>query len=251
VTAGKQQPHAAVARVGGWGGAANFQKLRAPRPPTPRQRIGKFSQGPFPKGGAFFHSGQFQKILPLFSRFRDLSRVRCRCLRSAALTRLAKGFARGCMHDWDRSMRPVHCRSLQGDSRNTTGKSRGQCDKMPTPTLLSDVAQRRAARRHAHTVAHNRRFDDLRSSRQPNCCAVWSRRAPTRHPRLHIRARLCGAAQRRDEPPAERVERHLAGLMIAADDQHVLARHGVPPRPVVVRRPSRALSRRNRRGPAA
>ena len=55
-----------------------------------------------------------------------------------------------------------------------------------------------AARWHAHTVTHDRRVDDLRSSRQPNCHAVWSRRAPARHPRLHVRARLCGAARRRD-----------------------------------------------------
>ena len=47
-------------------------------------------------------------------------------------------------------------------------------------------------------ILSDRRVDDVRSSRQPNCHAVWSRRAPARHPRLHIRARLCGSAKRRD-----------------------------------------------------
>jgi hypothetical protein len=33
-------------------------------------------------------------------------------------------------------MRPVHCRSVQGDSRNTTRTPRGQCAKMPAPKLV-------------------------------------------------------------------------------------------------------------------
>ena len=40
--------------------------------------------------------------------------------------------------DWKRRLGnlPVHCRSLQGDSRNTTRTPRGQCGKMPAPQLV-------------------------------------------------------------------------------------------------------------------
>jgi len=38
----------------------------------------------------------------------------------------------------------------------------------------------------------------------------------------------------RDEPPAERVKRDFAGPVLAADDQQVLARCGIPPRRVIV-----------------
>jgi hypothetical protein len=75
----------ASGRVGRGG---EFSKVTAPNTPHPPAKNLKISQGPFPKGGAFFHSGQFQKILPLFSGFQDPSRVRCRRLRSAAVTRL-------------------------------------------------------------------------------------------------------------------------------------------------------------------
>ena len=37
-----------------------------------------------------------------------------------------------------------------------------------------------------------------------------------------------------NETPAQRVERDLAGLMIAPDDQELLARCGIPPRRIVV-----------------
>src|SRR5262252_9540400 len=88
-------------------------------------------------------------------------------------------------------------RRLQGAKERFRRRWRG-LDCGGLSALLADAAQRRPARRHAHTVTHDRRVDDLRSSRQPNCHAVWSRRAPARHPRLHIRARLCGSARRRD-----------------------------------------------------
>src|SRR6266404_9906965 len=38
----------------------------------------------------------------------------------------------------------------------------------------------------------------------------------------------------RNEAPAQRVERHLAGLMIAADDEQFLAGRGVPPGRIIV-----------------
>src|SRR5262249_11820717 len=38
----------------------------------------------------------------------------------------------------------------------------------------------------------------------------------------------------RDQAPTQRIERDLAGLVIAADDQQVLARRAVPPRRIVV-----------------
>src|SRR5262249_48014003 len=38
----------------------------------------------------------------------------------------------------------------------------------------------------------------------------------------------------RNEPPAQRVERHLSCLAIAANDQQILARRAVPPRRIVV-----------------
>lgn len=37
-----------------------------------------------------------------------------------------------------------------------------------------------------------------------------------------------------DQPPAQRVERHLAGLMIATDHQQILAGRAVPPRRIIV-----------------
>src|SRR5262249_20018376 len=88
-------------------------------------------------------------------------------------------------------------RQLQGAKERFRRRWRG-LDCGGLSALLADAAQRRPARRHAHTVTHDRRVDDLRPSRQPNCHAVWSWRAPARHPRLHVRARLCGSARRRD-----------------------------------------------------
>jgi hypothetical protein len=38
----------------------------------------------------------------------------------------------------------------------------------------------------------------------------------------------------RDEPPAERIERYLASLVVAPDHQQVLARRAIPPRRIVV-----------------
>ena len=38
--------------------------------------------------------------------------------------------------DCDRPMRPVHCRSVPGDSRNTTSTPRGLCANMPAPKLV-------------------------------------------------------------------------------------------------------------------
>jgi hypothetical protein len=38
----------------------------------------------------------------------------------------------------------------------------------------------------------------------------------------------------RFETPAERIERYLAGPMIAADDEQLLARSAIPPRRLVV-----------------